>query len=534
MSNSNEDKSDGVAKHQVKATANNDPQNGADLSRVAGGAGLAFVGRLGALIEAVSVIVFTWAYGAETFGLFAVLWSYVKVTTALSDAAMTTTLQRFVPRVKKEQEAFVAGYALKLSFIIACGFALVGTYFAPHIASFINVATDDAEHLTNVIRVYVWVLPFWTMVEVGTAAIRARRKFGPEIRVRIFYEQGLRLVAAVIFFYLGLDTYGLFLAHLLSVILAAILALRLIALNYDFSRVLRAPMTGQLTKDMRKYGFTVMPSNMIKKLFSEFPVMLLNFLLPGAAGAAAGGYYSVARKIASALQVVKLAFEYVMSPLAAEKDGIGDRAMLQHMYAFATRMSICLALPFGAALYAARADILAALDPEFQAAAAAIAILVLGRVIEASTGPSSSIIEMLGNRFLPVTNGAIGLTAFIAIGLMSIPAYGVTGAAVAATVGLNVSAGLSLVQVMILYKLVPYNADLLKPALISLMSSSVLVLYSLYGPGFPAPVGLIFAAIGLIVALLLLIRYGLKMEDIAVLGKPARLLSRKIKQPLTE
>ena len=170
------------------------PDKGNDIRQVAGGAGLAFLGRLGAIIEAVSVVVFTWAYGAETFGLFAVLWSYVKVSTALSDAAMTTSLQRFVPRVPKEQEANVAGFALKLSFFIAVLFALAGTIFAPHLASIINVGDTDQAHLIDVIRVYVWVLPFWTMVEVGTAAIRARRKFGPEIRVRIFMNKACALL----------------------------------------------------------------------------------------------------------------------------------------------------------------------------------------------------------------------------------------------------------------------------------------------------------------------------------------------------
>jgi O-antigen/teichoic acid export membrane protein len=176
---------------------------------------------------------------------------------------MTTALQRFVPRAAKQDEAAVAGFALKLSFLLACGFAGLGTYYAPSISQFINVGADDQAHLTNVIRLYVWVLPFWTAVEVGTAAIRARRKFGPEIRVRIFYEQGLRLIAAVSFFFLGLDTYGLFLAHLLSVILAAILALRLVAKHYDMASLIRAKMTGQIAHDMSKYGFTVMPSNLI-------------------------------------------------------------------------------------------------------------------------------------------------------------------------------------------------------------------------------------------------------------------------------
>lgn len=497
-----------------------------DIRQVAGGAGLAFVGRLGALIEAVSVVVFTWAYGAETFGLFAVLWSYVKVTTALSDAAMTTSLQRFVPRVSKEQEANVAGFALKLSFIIATVFALVGTYFAPALSSIINVGDTDQKHLTDVIRLYVWVLPFWTAVEVGTAAIRARRKFGPEIRVRIFYEQFLRLVAAVAFFYFGLNTYGLFLAHLLSVVLAALLALRLVARHYDMRAVLVAPMTGPLAKDMRKYGFSVMPSNLIKKLFSEFPVMMLNFVLPGGAGAAAGGYYSVARKLASALQVVRLAFEYVMAPLAAEKSGNHDKHRLENMYAFATRLSVCLALPFGAALYMARGDILSALEPEFQAAATAIAVLVAGRVLEAASGPSQSIIEMLGHRFLPPINGLVGLFVFIGIGWMLIPTQGVTGAAIAAATGLNITAYLAFIQSGVMFKLVPYNRDFLKPVAISLMSAGALVAFAEVGPKLPSPAGLIIATLGLIVALLLLVRYGLKREDAVALGKPGIWLSR--------
>lgn len=498
-----------------------------DIRQVAGGAGLAFLGRLGALIEAVSVVVFTWAYGAETFGLFAVLWSYVKVTTAISDAAMTTSLQRFIPRVPKEQEAHVAGFALKLSFLIAAAFAVLGTYFAPALSGFINVGATDQQHLTDVIRIYVWVLPFWTAVEVGTAAIRARRKFGPEIRVRIFYEQGLRLIAAVVFFYIGLNTYGLFLAHLLSVILAAGLAIRLMAKHYDMRAVITAPLMGGVAREMRAYGLSVMPSNLIKKLFSEFPVMMLNFVLPGGAGAAAGGYYSVARKLASALQVVRLAFEYVMAPLAAEKDGKGDKTRLLSMYSFATRMSLCLALPFGAALYLARNDILSALEPEFQAAATAIAILVAGRVLEAASGPSQAIVEMLGHRFLPPVNGVIGLAIFIWLGLMLIPERGVTGAAIAAATGLNVTAYLAFFQSGMLFKLFPYSRDFLKPVFISLISAAVLVFLAETGPMLPAPTGLIAAIVGLIVALLVLVRYGLKEDDTAALGKLGKWLGRK-------
>jgi len=506
---------------------NKDDQNSEHRARVAGGAGYAFLGRMGAIIEAASVIAFTWFYGAATFGLFAVLWSYVKVTTAISDAAMTTALQRFVPRAAKGDEEKVAGFAIKFSFLLACLFAAAGTVAAPALAPFINAADTDADHLITVIRIYVWVLPFWTMVEVGTASIRARRTFGPEIKVRIFYEQGLRLVAAVTFALMGLLTYGLFLAHLVSVLLSALLALRLVARYYDLKAILKAPLTGEIAAEVRRYGFSVMPSNIIKKLFSEFPVMFLNFMLPGAAGAAAGGYYAVARKIASALQAVRLTFEYVMAPLAAEKDGHGDHTALQEMYAFATRLSICVALPFGAALVLASGDILAAMKPEFQAATAAIAILCAGRVLEAATGPSTAIVEMLGHRLLPPLNGLLGLAALLGLGVYLIPLYGVTGAAIAAATGLNVTAILSLIQSAALFKLFPYDRHLVWPLAIVLAPSGAMLTLVGYSAFWPAPAGILAAMAMLLFSLFLLVRIGLSDNDAAALGKLSRLVGRK-------
>lgn len=501
--------------------------NNSDLARVAGGAGFAFLGRLGAIIEAISLIVFTWFYGAATFGLFAVLWSYVKVTTAVSDAAMTTALQRFVPKAEKGDAEKVAGHAIKFSFLLASVFALAGTLAAPQLAPFINAAETDAEQLITVIQIYVWVLPFWTVVEVATASIRAKRTFGPEIKVRIFYEQGLRLIMAVTFALLGMLTYGLFLAHLASVLLSALLALRLVAKHYDIRAIISAPLTGPIASEMRQYGFSVMPSNIIKKLFSEFPIMFLNFLLPGADGAAAGGYYAVARKIASALQAVRLTFEYVMAPLAAEKDGHGDHKALHDMFAFATRLSICVALPFGAALVLARHDILATMQPEFQAAAAAIAILCAGRVLEASTGPSTAIVEMLGHRLLPPLNGMLGLATLLGLGIYLIPAYGVTGAAIAAASGLNVTALVSLFQSALLFKLWPYNRYILRPLATTLLLTGGILVLVPASSQWPAPFGFAGAIVSLLMALFILLRFGLSDHDATALGKVTRLTGRK-------
>jgi len=495
-------------------------------ARIAGGAGLAFIGRLGAFLEVGSLVAFTWLYGGATFGLFAALWAYVKVWSTVSDIAMTTALQRFVPAATADDANKIAGFALKTSFLMGTVFALVGMVLAPTLANFVNASEADAARLVTVIRIYVWVLPFWTLVEVATAAVRARRTFGPEIRVRIFYEQGLRLLLATIFALVGMLTYGLFFAHLASVVIAAALALRLVAKHYNFGDILRAPLTGALPKEIWAFGLMLMPSNITKRLFSEFPVIALNLLLPGAAGAAASGYYAVARKLASALQVVRLAFEYVMAPLASEKEGAGDRAALGEMYAFATRLSLAIALPFAAALILARHDILATMKPEFQAATVAIAILCAGRVFETATGPSSAIIEMLGHKLLPALNGILGLAVLLGLSFQLVPAYGISGAAVAAALGLGTTALAALFETAVLYRLVPYSRETLRPLFLAIVLAGGISAMVPASTAWDAPTGISAAVASLVAALVIIVRYGLSNHDAEALGKLGRLVRR--------
>jgi O-antigen/teichoic acid export membrane protein len=497
--------------------------------RLAGGAGYVFLGRMGAIIEALSIVAFTWFYGAEIFGLFAALWSYVKVSTAFSEMAMTTTLQRYVPRIKNGGAEHVAGHALKVSTLIASAFALAATIAAPQIAPMLNAADAQNDDLVSIIQIYIWVLPFWTFVEVSTAAIRATRTFGPEIKVRIFYEQGIRLAAAVGFALAGVLEYGLFFAHLVSVILTSLIAVKLLSRYYNLLALLKAPMFGALQREMRQYGFSVMPSNMIKKMFSEFPVIFLNIMLPGAAGAAASGYYAVARKIASVLQGIRITFEYVMAPLAAERDGEGDHTALQDMYAFATRLSIALALPFGAALYLAAPDLLSAMKPEFAVAITAIAILVAGRIVEASTGPANAIIEMLGHRMLPAANGLAGIATLFGIGYYLIPTMGVTGAAIGAAIGMNITALLNLFQACILFKVWPYTKDTIVPFLFALAFACVIASITYFEGYLPSPLSLITAIITLILSLFLIFRLGFDDNDLCALGKFGRMVKPALK-----
>ncbi len=491
-----------------------------DQSVVAKSAGLAFLGRLGALIEAVSFPVFAYLYGAEAVGVYVTLWGYIMATTAVTDYAMTTTLQRFVPAAKTEEEAHSA---VKIALIVSTGLglalAMILYFLAPYIAGFINAGPAEEEKLSTIIRLYVWSLPLWTFVESATATVRARRTFGPEIRIRIFYEQGLRLAAGVGFFYLGYTLYGLYLAHIFSQGAAAVLSILLVAKYYDLKAILFAPLDRKLLREMLSFATPMTPANFLKKLNIQLPVIMLNTFFPGAAGAQAAALFAAARKIASVLRVIRLSFDYVLAPLAAEKSAKSGHASLADMYSFATRLMIATIIPAAVILILIRESLLdLAFEPQFMAAAGALLVLSVGRILEAALGPASTLIEMLGNRMIPLINGTIGVTVMTSLLFLLGPAYGATGAAFAASAGLFASGLADLWQAHRIFGLVPYRRSLLRPAFVAILASaaSAALIYAAtpFGPAAVLAVGIA----SLIASYALICRYGLNAADAKALG----------------
>ena len=116
-------------------------------------------------------------------------------------------------------------YALSISLSVSCLVSIGLVLAAPLLANTLNANERDTQHLVNIIQIYAWAVPVWCLIDVATAAIRARRVFGPEIKVRVFYEQGFRLVFGSVFCFLGYLSYGLFIAHLIGLVFTAVFAL---------------------------------------------------------------------------------------------------------------------------------------------------------------------------------------------------------------------------------------------------------------------------------------------------------------------
>lgn len=491
---------------------------------VAHGAGLAAVARLGALIEVIAQPAYTWMFGLAGYGVYVVLWAAINILANVLDLSFGQALQRIVPATADDREQHGAvRFALLFSTGLGIAAALGITLAAPWLAAFVSAPPKIAAQLPSAIALFAWSLPLWIFVETATAAARAKRAFGPEIRLRIFWEQLARLVFAAGFFVAGFGVQGLLLGHLASLAMTAWLSWKLLARYYDPALLLRAPLPAALRRDVIGTGLAMLPPSLARRAYNDLPPILLNSMLPGTGGAVAAGLYGIARKIASIPLIIRQSFLYVLAPLASEQ-GAADRAGIAPLYAFSTHISILLAIPLSTLLILIAPDMLSAFAPGSEAALSVLVALLIARAIEAAIGPATPIIEMIGHKGLPLANSLFGLIIWMGLGLWLVPDLGAYGMALAVSVAVVATGFLAVAELVWSDRLSPFTSGFWRALLAAALCIAALcgIAQALALLGQPV------RALGLLVLfwplLWLGLKYGLEPEDKAALGKAAKRL----------
>ena len=487
---------------------------------VARGAGAALIGRAGGIIELISTPLYVWMFGLSTYGLYAVLWAAVNLIENVADLGMTSALQRTVPQTRTEAEAVAALRAALLLGVTPCLLiAALISFLAPAVSTLVNVAAADRESLATGIRLFAWALPLWAFVEISTSALRAKRAFGPEIRLRLIGEQLIRLAAAVLLWAAGVDTLALLVAHLLSLTVTAALSFRLLRHHYDL-RLWGAPGHRRQLRSTAAAGLSILPANIIGRLLSDAPPLVLNAWYPGAAGATSAGLYTIARKLSSLVQLVRTAFSYVIGPLssAVARD---DRAAIAPLYGFATRVSVVLSLPLAAALIGGRHIVLQLFEPAAYAAGAMVTLLTLGRAVEAVGGQAGAIQQVASRRIKPLISSGAALCVAIVAATVLLPRYGAAGLAAAVALGVATMSIVAVAQLWRDLRLHPFGSPFPR-ALATALTISVAFLGLLpLLAGLPSVVELAAFAASLLVGLWLSARIGLGPSDKAFMGRAA-------------
>lgn len=487
---------------------------------VARGAGIVALSRLGALVEVVAQPAYVWMFGIAVYGVYTVLWAAVNTVSNLVDFAMPSALQRVVPQAESDADAHAAvRLALLVGLLPSIAIAAAAMIYADTLAGLVNAGPEQAASMTTAIVIFAPALPLWTFIEIATAAARARRAFGPEVRLRLFWEQCVRLAIAVALFLYGFSTLALVTAHTGSLVVTAALAVRLLSRYYDLRLVLRAPLSRTLAAALLKTGGGLLPSNAVQRFLIDVPPIALNAAMPGSSGAVAAGLFGIARKIATVPQLLQQVFQHVLAPLVSAQVAI-DRAGVEPLYAFAVRVSTLIVFPLAALIIIIGEHILWLFSPAAVAALPILTILVAGRAVETAIGPARPILEMTGHRLLPTLNSLATLAVWSVFAWWLVPRAGANGMAVAVALGVVTSAILPLLQLRTSLGFRPFGNRFVLCVMIGCSTAVILWLAdrTLSMQGNPAEI-----AGAVLLTLVLMwtgLRLGLSESDRAALGRP--------------
>lgn len=228
-------------------------------------------------------------------------------------------------------------------------------------------------------------------------------------------------------------------------------------------------------------------------------------LILGAYARGSVGFYTADLSLARLLQVGIGSLGYIFLPVTARLVRAGDRGAVRITYATATKWMVLTSLPlFLVFFFFPNESLQFVYSAAFPPSAVPLQLLVFGAFFSTLVGPASMAQVAYGQTRLLFYNTLTCAGLDLVLAFTLIPAYGLTGAAIAWASANAVYPVLSLAQIAVLQGVHPFGGHYVLPLLVTALPlSAALVLLPLTPPFWALPVLAIGVALVFLAAVLL-------------------------------
>lgn len=463
------------------------------------------LGDVGAGVVLQAVAAFTIALGAARLG-------------------MDSTALWILPRLLEGEKELVRPTGRFLLTVSAVGGALgaLGLLAVAHVMETTASGTAAAAALRS-IAVF---LPFAAVMLTALAATRAMGKVTAYVLVGSVALPTLRPAAIAVTVALGGTAVAAGLAWAVPLIPAA--AAAVIVLAVQMHRLDTTPLPGffrsKVPSQASRYAAPRVISSTLEQLLIWLSVLIVGLV----AGSGAAGIYGAAARFVAAGLVVDTALRVVVAPLFSRLLHRRETAELEDLYRTAAIWLVLFSAPVYLLLAIFSPTVLSLLGDGFVAGATVLTIMCLGALLTFSAGNIHSVLLMSGRSGLAALNKAVAVATNIALIVVLVPLWGITGAAVAWVVASALDAVLATVEVRLLLRLSISPRPALRPLLLTLgaVATPALTLRLAVGSTWPS-----LLAAGVIGGILLLLicridRRRLRLSELSLLTKRRDRLSQ--------
>ncbi|UCF68243.1 MAG: polysaccharide biosynthesis C-terminal domain-containing protein, partial [Acidobacteriota bacterium] len=207
------------------------------------------------------------------------------------------------------------------------------------------------------------------------------------------------------------------------------------------------------------YSWPLLGTSMLGFLLMWSDILLMGFLRQ----ASEVGVYGLCARLVTGVLLFHESIGQVFIPKLSDLFDAADRDGMRRLYHLSSRWAVWPALVVAWMLILWGRELLALFGPDFARGAAPLAVLAAAKAIAACAGMSGRVFAVTEQARLNLVNLLLMVTSNIVLNLLWIPRYGALGAAAATCVSLGGIKILQVVQVGVLFRLLPWDRRSLVP-----------------------------------------------------------------------
>jgi stage V sporulation protein B len=358
--------------------------------------------------------VYTLAYTFFTFGVllsaFGIGGGLAKYVAENKDDGLA------LPTMRKGRLLLVA---IVSSFAIGCVMWLALHFSSAWIAdSFFRMP-----ELSTLLQIVAFVFPFVALQKAALGFLNGMRRMGLYAFINIA-QNVLTLILTVVLAVLGYGVEGAVAAMVAPIVLLSLYSL------FTLRGYVSRPLQGQSARIFRillRFGVFVVMGNSMYMLFYNTDRILIGRYMD----ADAVGIYGVASTLASLVPLIPSAIQLVTGPTIAGYWGRGEVGSIQTLINRTMKYSAMLIVPISlAGIFLSRNLITIVFGSEFESGTFSLQILLAGFIfggIFTSVGTALSMTRWVHMGFII---GMVQVLMNVALGIVMVPRYGMSGAAI--------------------------------------------------------------------------------------------------------
>ncbi len=422
------------------------------------GSGILTVGKL---VEYVGrfVIAFLLArvLGAEEFGIYSLALSAAAIVSTISLIGMDDAVLRniAVHASQKDEESLWGALQLTFVFTISMSIILgiVLFYFADSIAKIIF----SEPLLASMLRLVALIVPILTLSEMLVFATRGFKRMDYGVIARDFIQLPIRIVLLVILALLNLNAFTAMITFGVADLTASIALVFFLNKKFPLKRPLKAAKRD--VRGLLNFSLPFWFSDILNTVRNNIQVMMLGSL----STISSAGIFTIVSRVNLLSIITYRSVQTSIRPIIAELQSKNRWNDVGHLYQTSTRWALLVNIPMTLIMILFSEQILLIFGESFKEGGLALAILAVSEFIKVLTGMSGTIIDMSGLNRLKMVNTTIQVVLAVGLNVYLIPRWGLLGAAVAVFISIAIMNVIRMVQVYVIYKLLPFNRLLLKP-----------------------------------------------------------------------